>query len=211
MNKNRAFKQVVFVSFVTLILLACGGGALAATATSLPPNPPTPANTATAKPTSTPLPTATEIPATPTPAPVGVPIKYGSLEITLLAVATHDLIVPGGNFYWYSNPGDTYLDLGVLVKNTDPGNPVKIQWNQVYIVDANNDVWSPTFGDIKMVESGKKEDPFSVGINTELDSNAFVEFDKDTYMRLIYYTAKDTKATLFFGIEGSPLISFQMK
>jgi hypothetical protein len=194
----------LFILFTALFVLACTGGALASTATPVPTNTPPATNTPLSTSTPLPPPTETAIPPTPTPVEVGQVVKYGSLEITLLVADGHTLIVPGGKTYYYAKNGGAFLDLGVLVKNTDPGNPVKINWNQVYIVEENGDAWAPAFADVKI--SNSKIDPDSIGINTAMTkalSETAVEFGDDTYMRLIY-VVKNINQTILFGIEGSP-------
>ena len=198
-----------------LVILACQVGSFAApTATPVPTNTTLPTDTSTPEPTSTPRPTSTPKPTAtiqPTPAPVGETVTYGSLEITLLKVTTHDLIVPGGKYYWYSKSGQTFVDLGVLVRNLEPGNPVTVTWDEIYIVDVNGDSWYANFGDTKMVDTGTKVDPYSIGINDEVTGGAMLNFDNDTYLRLVYYTFNDPEKPVFFGIANSPQMTFTIK
>lgn len=215
MKQIRIFKQVVFLSFVVLIVLACGGIA-PATATPLPTIPPTPANTATPRPTSTPRPTATEIPPTPTPASVGVSVKYNSLEITVLGVKNRESVhfgdVSGGWETFYKPLSGKYLiDVGVLAHNLTPGNAVRMNWNNVYIVEASGDAWYPAWGNIKTVDVGKKVDPFAIGLSsTAINGDDSIEFDNDTYMRLIFSVNADPEQNIIFAIEASPVIVFQV-
>src|SRR5512145_1929328 len=101
MTPKRTFPRISIVFILALLVTACGGGIPAATVTPAPTKTPEatktplPTATATPKPTSTPRPTATPIPPTPTPAPIGIPVTYNSLEITLLDVVPHGHIVPG--------------------------------------------------------------------------------------------------------------------
>lgn len=216
MKQNRTYKQIVFILVIALSVLACVGGALGATATPVPTNTPeatntpVPTNTATAEPTSTPRPTATAIPPTPTPAPIGVSVLYDSLEITLLDVVKHSHIVTGGSYYYYSKPGETFIDMAVRVRNLKPGNPVRVQWSYVYIVEEKGS-WYPLYGVLRKVTDGKEYDPFNIALGTEIQGESFVEFDNDTYLRLIYYVADNPEQTILFGIQDSPLIRFQLK
>src|SRR6188474_3584135 len=180
MKQNRPFNQVVFVSIITLLVLACAGGSLGATATpaptntTVPTNTPLPTNTVTPRPSATARPTATDIPPTPTPAPIGVPVVYDSLEITVLDVVPHSQIVTGGSYYYYSNPGETFIDMAVRVRNLNPGNVVRIQWSYVYIVEAKG-TWAPLYGVTRRVESGTEYDPFNIAIKTEVNGDEFIE------------------------------------
>jgi len=216
MKQNRNSRQIVLVLLTGLLVPACAAGSLGATATPLPTNTPaatntpSPTNTATPKPTFTPRPTATKIPPTPTPAPIGVSVVYDSLEITVLDVVTHSHIVTGGSYYYYSKPGDTFIDMAVRVKNLNPGHPVQVQWSYIYIVEPRG-TWYPLYGVMKQVNSGTEYDPFNIGIDYEVNGDSFIEFDKDTYLRLIYYVVDDPQQIFLFGIEDSPMIGFQLK
>jgi len=219
MNTVLSSKPVVtkisFIILVSILILACSGGGLAAaTSTPMPTNTPlptatnTPNPTATPKPTETPLPTATPFP---TPAPLGETVQYGSLEITVFDVITHDLIVPGGQYYWYTPEGYIFIDVGVLVKNTNPASPVSVEWGYIGIEESNGDAWYPGFADTKAVSSGSQVDPFSISIATEVEPDDVVVFEEDTYMRLIFVVVDDPGQGILFGIEDSPMITFQLK
>ena len=64
---------------------------------------------------------------------------------------------------------------------------------------------------LRRVTDGSDYDPFNIALGTEVKGENFVEFDNDTFLRLIYYIEDDPEQTLLFGIEDSPLISFQLK
>lgn len=203
---NPALVKFLALSAVVGIIGACGGGGAigtpaTSTSSSISSFTPAPTQTLTPEPTITSMPTAV-----PTPAAVGAAVPYGSLEITVLKTATHDLIVPGGLYYYY--PTDRtkfFLDLGVLVRNQDPGHPVSVQWKNVAITEADGKSLSPGFADTKTLEPGSKYDPFRVGISTQASDTGTVQFEKDTYLRLIYVVARNQ--AILFGIEDSPKIS----
>ena len=216
MTPKRTHIHVFVVLLVALFITACAGGLLAGTATPEPTNTapathtPLPTGTATPKPTSTSKPTATEIPPTPTPAPIGVAVNYNELEITLLDVVPHSQIVTGGSYYYYSKPGEIFIDLAVRVRNLNAGNPVRVQWSYIYVVEARG-IWYPLYGVTKKVDSGTEYDAFNIALGPEVNGEDFIEFDGDTYLRLIYYIEDDPEQILLFGIEDSPLIQFQLK
>src|ERR1044071_1893716 len=170
MKQNLTYMHVVLALAIAVSFSACVGGSLVATATPVPTNtreatnPPWPTNTVTPKPTPTVRPTATKIPPTPTPAPIGVSILYDSLEITVLDVVTHGHIVTGGSYYYYSKPGETFIDMAVRVRNLKPGSPIRIQWKYIYIVEPKG-TWYPLYGVTRRMDSGKEYDPFNIAID----------------------------------------------
>lgn len=212
-------KAIHLLIGICFLLSACSPSAqqLTATVLAMPTDTltatqtPLPTNTATLKPTATPRPTKTPIPPTPTAAAIGESVLYNSLEITVLDVITHSHIVPGGLYYYYSKPGQTFIDIGVRVRNLKPGTPVVIAWENVYVVEAKDKVWYPMYGDVKQVDSGKSYDPFSIEIKTEVIGSKTLQFDNDTYLRLIYYVADNPDHVMLFGIGNSQLIKFQIK
>jgi len=216
MKRNQTFKQFGVVMAIALSVLACVGGSLGATATPVPSNTaeathtPPPTRTPTPKPTFTRRPTATKIPPTPTPAPIGVSVISDSLEITLLDVVTHGHIVTGGSYYYYSKPGETFIDMAVRVRNLNPGDAVLVQWSYIYIVEAKG-TWYPLYGVTRRVERDRKFDAFNIDFDFEVNGDDFVEFDDDTYLRLIYYVVDDPEQLILFGIGDSPQIGFQIK
>ena len=209
----KLFRKVIYLNIVGLIISGCGiGGAFGPPPTAKPSATLISTSTATFTPTPTltPQPTNTSTPTTvPTPASVGAAVPYGKLEITVIEVATHDLIVPGGFYYYYPiDRKKVFLDLGVLVKNLTPGHTLSVQWKNVLITEADGKTSEPGFADIKMVDAGKKYDPFKIGIATQLTGNESVTFDNDTYLRLIFVVARKQK--ILFGIEDSPKIIFSL-
>ncbi len=220
MKDNRSsyskFLLAGFLAFSLFVISACGFGGVF----GLPPTP-TSTSTATLVPTSTstltPVPTNTSTPTntpTPTPAPVGSAVKYESLEITVLDVKNRESVHFGdvsGNWetFYTPKPGFFLIDVGVLVRNLDPGNVVHLKWKNVYIVEESGDAWYPGWGNMKTVSSGAKVDPFSIGLSsTNIDGDQDIEFDNDTYLRLIYGVKNDPKQIILFGIYDSPMISF---
>jgi hypothetical protein len=175
------------------------------TATPIPP---------TRRPTSTPLPTATP---QPTPAPVGAPVPYGSLEITVLDVIKRQSIHFGdvaGGFETFYEPLDGYfiIDVGVLVRNLEPGNFVQVKWSDVYILEENGNAWYPNWGQMQTVSPGRKVDPFSIGLSSnDVNGDEFIYFENDTCMRLIFSVQNDPEQTILFAIKDSPYIRFQVE
>jgi hypothetical protein len=204
-------KALVLV-LVVVFLLACGVSSEQLTATAVAAEAQTqtaaptltatktPAPTSTPKPTSTPLPTRTP---EPTPAQVGETVKHGSLEITLVEVATDSHIVPSGGYYWYSDPGQTFVDIAVLVRNTKT-TPARVAINYIGITQENGESWYPNFYGSKTVEIGRKFNPMASLKFEETSGTEMVSFEQDTYLRLIWYI--EDKQTVLFDINGSPQI-----
>jgi hypothetical protein len=138
---------------------------------------------------------------------MGVPVTYGSLEINLLKVITHDLIYTGNMVTWHPNPGDRIIDLAVWVVNTGPS--IQVQWNTVGIIE-NGKGWYPNFVGAKSFTTDTGYDPFNLKLS-ETNGNEFVRFDSFTCLRLVFFVKDDPSQIILFQIENSPLISFQVK
>jgi hypothetical protein len=205
MKPNRFPILIAAILISTLILPACSGNK--ATPTPLPFTD-TPVPTAT----KTPRPTAT---LEPTPAPLGSPVKYESLEITVLDAFNRETVHFGdisGKWETFYKPSEGHylIDVGVLVRNLEPGNAVPMRWKYIYIVEQNGDSWYPGWGKAKTVDTGTKVDPFRIGLSSDqLQAGDLVEFDNDTYLRLIFGVVDDPEQTILFRIENSPPIGFK--
>lgn len=200
---------------LTLAVLACSKFS-APTQTPAPPpvtDTPLPSPTQTARPTFTPLPSATP---QPTPAPLGSPVKYNSLEITVIDVVNRESVhfgdvSNGWETFYKPSTGHFLIDMGVVVHNLNSGNVTKVAWSNIYIVEANNDAWYPLWGKARMVRGQTKLDPFSIGLSsTRLNGDDLVDFQDNTYLRLIFSVVDDPQQTILFGIGDSPMISFQV-
>ena len=204
-----AFLAVIHWIVAAMLVVACGVASLPVsqpTATVAPTSTPTvapsPTKTATPQPTDTSTPTVV-----PTPASLGDSVPYRSLTITLVKATTHDLIVPGGLYYYRpKDRKDIFLDLGVLVQNSQPGKSVSVQWKDVRVLQEDGTFSYPGFADVETKEPGTDFDPFKIGIATPALGAGMVEFTKDTYLRLIFVIGK--KQTVLFTIEDSPQIAF---
>ena len=190
MQRKNQYPFVSFILVLILVSLACGSAQ--PTPTQAPTSTVTVVASQTPRPTSTPRPTATKVPPTPTPASIGVPVVYDSLEITVLDVMNRESVhfgdVAGGWETFYKPLAGRYLiDVGVLVHNLKPGNAVHMKWNNVYVVEASGDAWYPVWGTLKTVSADKKMDPFTMGLSSiNIDGDEAIEFDNNTYMRLIF-------------------------
>lgn len=214
MKQYRPFKRIMFMLLVAIIVLACS--AITGGATSVPEatNPPVQAMdtavvvppTATDPPTVAPEPTAT---IESTPAPVGVPVKSEKFEVTVIGAVNLERIYPGGTYLYTPNAGNIIVDVGVKVSNLT-GSSVSVKWENVYVVEQNGDAWFPTWGSYK--ESGKKVDPFSLGISdANINGDDVITFNNDIYLRLIYIVTEADPTTFVFGFDDSPLIEIVVK
>lgn len=210
MNRILAF----WVLLVLIVSSACQTSSVTPTETAIPTKAatetplPTTTSTSTPKPSATPRPTQTS---TPTPAPIGSIVQFKTLEFTVIDVTTHSLIYPGGTTAWYPNDkSDTFLDVGVLVRNT--GSKMTFSWSAIGITEANGDAWYPVFANTRKVEDGKKIDPFQISIPGEpLEGSESVVFEGDTYLRMIFIVANDPGSPILFNIADSPYITFDLK
>ena len=210
--------KALYIILVVVLLSGCAPSSEQMTATAVMAQAQTqtaaPTLTPTVTPTLTPPPTATSTPKPtitpqPTPAPVGETVKYNDLEITLLEVATHSHIVTGGYYSFYSEPGRIFVDIAVRVRNT--GNvPVRMAMKNLYLVEESGDSWYANFSGLKTVEIEKRFNPMaSLKIEETLSGETPVSFDKDTYLRLVWYT--DANQDFLFGVGNAPPFTFSIK
>jgi hypothetical protein len=165
-------------------------------------------------PTLTPPPTSTSTPKptrtlAPTPVPVGTTVRYNDLEITLLEVVTHSHIVTGGYYYYYSEEGEIFIDLAVLVRNTS-NVPIRVAMRDIYIVEESGDAWYANFGGVQTVEINRRFNPLaSIKLDETYTGAEMISFEKDTYLRLIYYVKQSQD--LLFGIQDSPQFTLSLE
>ena len=207
--------KISSIILVAVVIMACQIGSFAAatatpapTNTLVPTSTPTPKPTLTKRPTLTPLPTSTTVP---TPAAVGEPVLLDSnIEITVIDAFDRDRIYPGGEYLYTPKQGYILVDMGVRIRNLNPGKTVSVPWQQVYILEDNGDSWYPLWGSAKMVESDKTIDPFTIGISSnEVDGNELINIENDVYLRLIYIV-QESNQQILFGIKNSPQIELAL-
>ena len=213
MKHDRILVKVLFVLLTALIILACGVGALGATATPMPTN--TPASTNTLLPTNTPAatntplspPTETATSEPPTPAPMGSTVQSANFEVKVIDAIKRDRVYPGGKFYFSPAAGYMLVDIGVKVSNlTSTDIPVK--WNDIYIMNSKQDWWISSWGTYK-VASGTL-DPFSIGVSeVKIDPKVQITVSHDGYLRLFYHIP--VGETYYFGFADSPLTVVKFK
>jgi hypothetical protein len=220
MNITRDSKSMlvkVSFLFVTLIMImACSTGGLGVQPTETP-EPPKPTNTPeptstitltptkTARPTRTPKPTAT---LTSTPAPLGIPVKTDKYEVTVVGAVDLKRIYPGGKYLYTPNAKYMIVDIGVRVRNLNPGQTITLPWSDIYVIESNNESWYALWGDIEEVTSGTEMDPFTIGISDEeIDGNTTFSFQQDAYFRVIYILDRENPKNILFGFGDSPMIT----
>jgi hypothetical protein len=217
-------KTIYIVVVFCFLLAACGPSAEQLTATAVMAKAQTqtaaPTFTPTLTPTTTltPTPTVTLTPtpkptstATPTPSPLGSVVKldFLPLEVTVLSAQTHTHIVPGGQYYYYAESGRTFVELGVLVRNTG-AKSLKLKINNFSLIDADGKSHTAGFSASKIVDIDQSFYPASLKIpNDPNKGEEEVTIEKDTYLRLIFYI-KAAK-TFTFRVLSSPLVAFEIK
>jgi len=209
-KQKNTLKQVVFMLLIAFIILACSGGALAATATPIPTNTatPRPTNTATPKPTNTPVPTAT---LEPTPAPVGVPVQSASYEVVVSNIKRLDSGVhTGDGYYWSANPGYVFIELEVKVTNLQSG-AANVSWGDIYVLESSGNAWYPNWGGYKAVKSGENFAASSLSVSKIKNSGFTLFFVDDLYLRVIYIVAESDPTIVLFGVADSPMIEVVVK
>jgi hypothetical protein len=207
MKQKNMLKQVMFMLLVALIILACSGGAVAATATPVPTNTatPKPTNTVTPKPTDTPVPTATLVP---TPASVGDAVQSEEFEVKVIDAVIRDRVYPGGKFYFTPADGYMLVDIGVKVANISSSSLWRVKWGDIYIMNENQEWWYPSWGTFK--ETSDELDPFAIGVSeVEIDPEAEITLEKTGFLRLFYHIPKGE--TYYFGFSDSPFTEIKFK
>jgi hypothetical protein len=195
---------------MALLLLACAA-VQAATATPVPTS--TSTFTPTVRPSSTPKPTYTPTPTNtpvPTPADIGDPVSSNGLEFTVIGAVNRDRVYPGGVYLYTPKSGSTFLDVGIKISNSNPGSSKLVLWSDVYVVEENGDTWYPYWSGEKAVTSGKKFDPFTLGIDVT-DGSAHIAIDEDVYLRLIFIVSAGPEKTVLFRIGDSPAVEIAVK
>lgn len=152
-------------------------------------------------------PTPIRVAPSPTPVPMGYPVRYGNLEIVLLDVITHDMIYTGDMIY-RAVPGNHIIDLAVQVRNLGEL-PVHVKWSDVGILESNGGAWYANFGNTKQT-ANPDFDPFSISI-PEQSADEFVFNSGSTLMRLIFSVSDRPFQTIQFQIEASPFMQFTVK
>ena len=209
MKKQKAF-YLVAVFVLMLVLSACG------TATPEPTSTPEPTlePTATLVPTKTPVPTKTSVPTEtpfPTPAAVGETVAGVGVEVTVVEAYERERLYPGGEYLYRPNAGYIIIDVGVHIKNLSPGETISIPWNNVYVLEDNDDIWMPVFGSVEYVTDGSSFDPLTIGISSDyVEANDLIEVEHDVYLRLLY-VIKDSNEHILFGVGESAQIELTLK
>lgn len=162
--------------------------------------------TATKKPTNTPRPTNTAVPPTATAAPIGVPASNTDYEVTVLYARYFGKVFSGGYEYTPLTYGGKFLDVGVLIKNLQPGTERNISWKDIYVVIVKeNQGYYPNFGGSFVPNNDTKFDPATLFLFPE-DSFENIVFNDTVYIRGVWATDGDKPATFYFGFDTSPLI-----
>ncbi len=214
MAKEKRLYLILTLAFF-MVLTACSSPTPEPTAvppTEKPTEKPTetlvPTNTPTPVPTETPIPTETPFP---TPAAVGEAVAGDGVEITVVEAYERDRLYPGGEYLYRPNAGYLIIDVGVHIKNMNPGSPISIPWNSVYVLEDNGDSWMPIYGSVEYVSSGESFDPLTIGISSDyVDENGSIETEDDAYLRLIYLVA-DSNEHILFGIGNSGQVELTLK
>jgi hypothetical protein len=211
-SRLAASASLMLVVAAALTLAGCGP---APTPSPTPTFTASPTATLTPVPSRTPTPPATSTPTEtplPTPAALGVVVPYssgiaGPLEFTVLKTASHDMIVPGGLYYYrLKDPTKTILDVGILVRTVDPGGGMFMATDAV-LTESDGTAHLPQFAGTKSVDVGTAYDPLSIGISQVTGFSPLL-LERDTYIRLIY--AASPGAQVLLGIEDSPKVSFEV-
>jgi hypothetical protein len=154
--------------------------------------------------TSTSKPTATKIPPTATAIPMGAPAINDDYEVTVLYARYFSKIQSGAVTY-ISPDGGKFLDLAVVVKNLQPDKKRNIPWENIYIVD-NNQEWYPNFGGSFASNNNDEFDPLTLYLFPYDDLDNLIFEDYPLYIRAVWATDGQRPGTFLFGFDTSNLV-----
>lgn len=177
---------------------------LVPTNTFLPTKTDTP--TPTNEPTRTPQPTATEIPSTATAVPMNLPAINDQYEVKIVYASFFSNITSGGYVYTPIGSGGKFLDVGVVIKNLQPGTTLNISWKDIYIIDKNNDGWYPNFGGSFAANNNDEFDPATLFLFHYDNLKSLVFDEYPLYIRGVWATDGNRPATFLFGFDTSNLV-----
>ena len=157
-------------------------------------------------PTSTPTPTATEIPSTPTAVPIGVAAVNDQYEIIVTYARYFPEIESRGLIFTPTESGGQYLDIGVIVKNLKPDEPVTVSWEDIYIVDQDNQGWYPNYGGSFAPSNNDPFDAATLYLFPSYDLEDLIVDEHPLYLRVVWATSGQRPATYLFGFDTSNLV-----
>ena len=205
------FRLSISLLLVLFVSAACGNvvASPTETPTMAPTNTPLPTSTSTPKPTQTPVPTATDVPPTPTFVPVGVASISDEYEVTVVSASYFRQISSEGFIYTPTEGQGKFLDVGVVVRNLT-GEPIQVDWENVYIIDMNKDGWYPNFGGYFAATDDRAFDATTLYLypysNLEYTMDDMVVGEYPLYLRAVWATDGARPATYLFGFDTSNLI-----
>lgn len=176
---------------------------------------PTITPTATPKPSKTPAPTKTPIPPTATAASLKEPVANEQYEVRIITSRFLDKVYryfsDGGGFEYTPKPGYTFLELGIKVTNLKPDKTFYIAWENVYVIDKNNQGWYPNFGGSYAPKNRNEEvNPATIVFDDTYNLSDIVLKDI-VYIRAIWAVIDEKPTFYLFGFDTSPLIEVPRK
>lgn len=158
-------------------------------------------------PTSTPEPTATEAPpTTATAVPMNVAALSEQYEVTVTYARYFSEIESSGLIFTPTEPGGQYLDIGVIVKNLKPDEPVNVSWEDIYIVDQDNQGWYPNYGGSFAPLNNDPFDAATLYLFPFYDLEDLIVDGYPLYLRVVWATSGQRPATYLFGFDTSNLV-----
>jgi hypothetical protein len=174
----RRSSTVFTACIVGFILAGCASAVPASpTASPIPTSTqrPTATATATAIPTFTPVPTVV--------AYAGTPASDGDMEVTLVRGLRRSKVILNYMEYW-PKQGYMFIDVGLQVRNLNPGSPVQFSPNDLLLIDARGTSSQPIWGGWQETNAYLKS-PFDVSARL-LDPSMVMTVKALAYARLIY-------------------------
>lgn len=214
----RLFAIIVFVLSLACATLTAPSDSTAAPVSETPhsTNTNVPAvNTSTPKPSPTVAPTKTPIPPTATAASLKEPVANEQYEVRIITSRFLDKVytyfAAGGGWEYTPNKGYIFLELGVKITNLKPEKIIHVPWENVYVIDKNNQSWYPNFGGSYAPKNKNEEvNPATITFDNTYNLET-ITVENIVYIRAIWAVIDEKPTSYLFGFDLSPLIEVPRK
>lgn len=71
---------------------------------------------------------------------MGTPVSNGDYEVNIVYMRTLDTVYLDTMYHWVPTKGNMFVELGVIVSNSNPGSKINVRWGDVSIQESNGSV-----------------------------------------------------------------------